>query len=242
MSTGPSGATQGSSKRKRKAKKRAQKDKKAKAVRTSARLVAAGNEGIPVQSTSKYRAVNGKDALVCGSKNTCQCDAVAMALHSHGAQLPRFAARNAMMPTWRSDAEATGPGMDVALAFYMAHGYVARVDGDLRSNPLALLRRTHGVYHLETLLTLLGDDGKVALGGDNKPIERKHAAVFVASEPWSECGASGVGVLKDNQSDVKPVCITSSDREDKAGALEAFKLLWPNHRMMLINAYEVTAI
>ena len=74
-------------------------------------------------------------------------------------------------------------------------------------------------------VTLLGDDGKVALGGDNKPIERKHAAVFVASEPWSECGASGVGVLKDNQSDVKPVCITSSDREDKAGALAAFKLL-----------------
>ena len=36
--------------------------------------------------------------------------------------------------------------------------------------------------------------------------------------------------------------ITSSDREDKAGALAAFKLLWPNHRMMLINAYEVTAM
>ena len=242
LSSGRSGATQGSSERKRKAKKLAQKHKKAKAARTSERLAAADNDGIPVQSTSKYRAVNGKGALVCGSKNTCQCDAVAMALHSHGAQLPRFAARNAMMPTWRSDAEATGPGMDAAQAFYKTHGYVARADGDLCSNPLALLRRTHGVYHLETLLTLLGDDGKVALGDDNKPIERKHAAVFVASEPWSECGASGVGVLKDNQSDVKPVCITSSDREDKAGALEAFKLLWPNHRMMLINAYEVTAI
>ena len=242
LSPGRSGATQGSSKRKRKAKKTAQKHAKAKAARTSERLAAADNDGIPVQSTSKYRAVNGKDALVCGSKNTCQCDAVAMALHSHGVQLPRFAARNAMMPTWRSDAEATGPGMDAALAFYKTHGYVARADGDLCSNPLALLRRTHGVYHLETLLTLLGDDGKVALGGDNKPIERKHAAVFVASEPWSECGASGVGVLKDNQSDVKPVCITSSDREDKAGALAAFKLLWPNHRMMLINAYEVTAM
>ena len=81
------------------------------------------------------------------------------------------------------------------------------------------------------MLTLLGDDGKVALGGDNKPIERKHAAVFDASEQWSECGVSGAGVLKDNRSDVKPICITSSDRENKAGALEAFKLLWPNHRM-----------
>ena len=243
LSSGLSGKDPGSSKRKRKAEKNNRKRaKKAKAVRTSERLAAADNDGIPVQSTSKYRAVNGKGALVCGSKNTCQCDAVAMALNSLGIQLPRFAARNWMMSTWRSDAEATGPGMDVALAFYKMHGYVARADGGLCSNPLALLRRTNGTYHLETLLTLLGDDGKVALGGDNKPIERKHAAVFVASEPWSECGEIGVGVLKDNQSDVKPVCITSSDREDKAGALEAFKLLWPNHRMMLINAYEVTAI
>jgi hypothetical protein len=126
VSSGPSGATQGSSKQKRKAKKRAQKDKKAKAARTSTGLAFANSDGIPVQSTSKYRAANGNGALMCGSKNTCQCDAAAMVLHSYGVQLPRLAARNTMMPAWRRDAEATGPGMDVALAFYKTHGYVAR--------------------------------------------------------------------------------------------------------------------
>ena len=170
--------------------------------------------GILVSRTS-YRK---EGSLAGGQKRTCMPDAAWMVAADLGISGSVFDVRRLCMPGWRNPSTPV-PSMLTVINFYRSKQLSVFARSELINNPLGLFRQKDGVFHLVFRMTLGGGD------------VCKHAAVYNAAS----------GVLKDNQSDVKPVRIEDSDRTSKRAARQVFDLLWPSvTRAVMTHVYHVS--